>query len=36
MALALFFGVVAVCVLCAVHGVDSRPVERDRHRSNLL
>jgi hypothetical protein len=28
--------VIAVCVLGAVYGVDSRPVERDRHRPNLL
>jgi hypothetical protein len=37
MGLILFFiGVVAVCILAARYGVDSRPVERRHHRANLL
>jgi hypothetical protein len=33
-ALALFVVIVAVCALGAWLGVDSRPVEHDRHRPN--
>ena len=33
-AIALFLVLVAVCVLAACFGVDSRPVEHDRHRPN--
>ena len=33
-ALLIFIALVAVCVLGAVSGVDSRPVERTRHRPN--
>ncbi len=33
-AIALFLVLVALCVLAAVFGVDSRPVEHDAHRPN--
>jgi hypothetical protein len=33
-AITLFVVLVAICALGAWRGVDSRPVERDRHRSN--
>lgn len=35
-ALFVFLVLVALCVLGALYGVDSRPVEPDRHRPNLL
>jgi len=34
-ALAFLVAVVAVCILAAVYGRDSRPVERGPHRRNL-
>jgi hypothetical protein len=34
-ALVFLIAVIGVCVLAARYGVDSRPVERDRHRPNL-
>ncbi len=36
MTAALFLvAVIAVCILAAAYGRDSRPVERGRHRRNL-
>jgi hypothetical protein len=34
-AIVFFLAVIAVLVLAAAYGVDSRPVERRRHRPNL-
>ena len=34
-ALAFLVALIVVCVLAAVYGVDSRPVEHGRHRPNL-
>lgn len=33
---AFFIAVIGLCVLVAVYGVDSRPVEHDRHHPNLF
>jgi hypothetical protein len=33
-AIIVFAALVAVCVLAAVYGVDSRPVEPKHHRAN--
>jgi hypothetical protein len=35
-ALLLFAGLIAVCVLAGLYGADSRHDEPDRHRANLL
>lgn len=34
-ALIFFLAVIAMCLLAARYGVDSRPVERREHRPNL-